>query len=37
MHFLLRIADELDLKRKSKDALCDDLKISIYDDMTSDN
>ncbi len=37
MHFLLRIADRLDLKRKFKDASCDDLKISTHDDMTSDN
>ncbi len=37
MHFLLRIADRLDLKRKSKDASCDDLRISTHDDMTSDN
>ncbi len=37
MHLLLRIADRLDLKRKSKDASCDDLRISTRDDMTSDN
>ena len=37
MHFLLRIADRLDLERKSKDASCDDLRISTHDDMTSDN
>jgi len=37
MHFLLRIADRLDIERKSKDALHDDLKISTRDDMTSDN
>jgi hypothetical protein len=37
MHFLLCIADRLDIKRKFKDALCDDLKISTRDDMTSDN
>ncbi len=37
MHFLLRIADRLDLERKSKDASCDDLKVSTRDDMTSDN
>jgi len=37
MHFLLRIADRLDLERKFKDASCDDLRISTRDDMTSDN
>jgi len=37
MHFLLRIADKLDLERKFKDALHDDLKISTHDDMTSNN
>jgi len=37
MHFLLRIADRLDLERKSKDALCDDLRVLTRDDMTSDN
>jgi len=37
MHFLLRIADRLDLERKSKDALCDDLRVSTRDDITSDN
>ncbi len=37
MHFLLHIADRLNLKRKFKDILYDDLKISTYDDMTSDN
>ncbi len=37
MHFLLRIADRLDLERKFKDALHDDLRISTRDDMTSDN
>ena len=37
MHFLLRIADRLDLKRKSKDALHDGLRVSTRDDMTSDN
>ncbi len=37
MHFLLRIADRLDLERKFKDASCDDLRISTHDDMTSDN
>jgi len=37
MHFLLHIADRLDLERKSKDALHDDLRISTRDDMTSDN
>ncbi len=37
MHFLLRIADRLDLERKFKDALHNDLRISIHDDMTSDN
>ncbi len=37
MHFLLRIADRLDLERKFKDASCDDLKISTHDDMTSNN
>jgi len=37
MHFLLRIADRLDLERKSKDTSHDDLKISTRDDMTSDN
>jgi len=37
MHFLLRIADKLDLERKFKDALHDDLRISTCDDMTSDN
>ncbi len=37
MHFLLRIADRLDLKRKSKDASRNDLRVSTRDDMTSDN
>ncbi len=37
MHFLLHIVDRLDLKWKFKDASYDDLKISIHDDMTSDN
>ncbi len=37
MHFLLRIADRLDLERKFKDASCDDLRVSTHDDMTSDN
>ncbi len=37
MHFLLRITDRLDLERKSKDASYDDLRISIHDDITSDN
>ncbi len=37
MHFLLHIADRLNLERKFKDTLYDDLKISTYDDMTSDN
>jgi len=37
MHFLLRIADRLDIERKSKDASHDDLRISTRDDMTSDN
>ncbi len=37
MHFLLHIADRLDIERKSKDALYDDLRISTRDDMTSDN
>ncbi len=37
MHFLLCIADRLDLKRKFKDALHDNLKVSTRDDMTSDN
>ena len=37
MHFLLRIADRLDLERKFKDALYDDLRISTHDDMTSNN
>ncbi len=37
MHFLLHIADRLDLKRKFKDALYDDLRVLTHDDMTSDN
>ncbi len=37
MHFLLHIADRLDLERKFKDALHDDLRISTRDDMISDN
>jgi len=37
MHFLLRIADRLDLERKFKDALHDDLRILTRDDMTSNN
>jgi len=37
MHFLLRIANRLDLKRKFKDASHDDLRISTRDDMTSNN
>jgi len=37
MHFLLCIADRLDLERKFKDALHDDLRILTRDDMTSDN
>ncbi len=37
MHFLLRIADRLDLERKFKDALHDNLRISTRNDMTSDN
>ncbi len=37
MHFLLRIADKLDLERKFKDASCDDLRTSTHDNMTSDN
>ncbi len=37
MHFLLRIADRLDIERKSKDALHNDLRISTRNDMTSDN
>ncbi len=37
MHFLLRIANRLDLKRKSKDALHDDLRVSTRDDMISNN
>jgi len=36
MHFLLHIADKLDLEQKSKDASCDDLRISTHD-MTSDH
>jgi len=37
MHFLLRIADRLDLERKFKDALHDNLRISTRNDMTSNN
>ncbi len=37
MHFLLRIADRLNLERKFKDALHNNLKISTCDDMISDN
>ncbi len=37
MHFLLRIADRLDLERKFKDTSHDDLRVSTHDDMTSDN
>ena len=37
MHFLLHIADRLDIERKSKDASHDDLRILTRDDMTSDN
>ncbi len=37
MHFLLRIADRLDLERKSKDALHDDLRVLTRNDMTSNN
>ncbi len=37
MHFLLCIADRLDLEGKSKDASCDDLRVSTRDNMTSDN
>ena len=37
MHFLLRIADRLNLERKFKDASYDDLRISTCDDMTSNN
>ena len=37
MHFLLHIADRLDIERKSKDALHNDLRISTRNDMTSDN
>ncbi len=37
MHFLLCIADRLDLERKFKDTSCDNLKVSTYDNMTSDN
>ncbi len=37
MHFLLHIADRLDLERKSKDASHDDLRIATHDDRTSDN
>ncbi len=37
MHFLLRIADKLDLEWKFKNTLYDDLKISTRDDMTSNN
>ncbi len=37
MHFLLHIADRLDLERKFKDASCYDLRISTRDDMTSNN
>ncbi len=37
MHFLLCIADKLDLERKFKDTSCDDLKISTRDDIISDN
>jgi len=37
MHLLLRIADRLDLERKFKDALYNDLRISTHDDMTSNN
>ncbi len=36
MHFLLRIADRLDLERKlSEDASCDDLRKSTRDDKYS--
>ncbi len=38
MHFLLRIADRLDLERKSsEDASCDDLKKLTCDDKYSLN
>jgi len=37
MHFLLCIADRLDLERKFKDASYDDLRVSTRNDMTSDN
>jgi hypothetical protein len=37
MHFLLRIADRLDIERKSKGVSHDDLRILTRDDMTSDN
>jgi hypothetical protein len=36
MHFLLHIADKLNVERKSdEDASCDDLRISTCDDLTS--
>ena len=37
MHFLLRIADRLDLERKFKNASYDDLRISTHDNMISNN
>ncbi len=37
MHFLLHITDRLDIKRKFKDASCDNLRISTRNDITSDN
>ncbi len=37
MHFLLRITDRLNIEWKFKNALHNDLRISIHDDMTSDN
>jgi hypothetical protein len=38
MHFLLHIADWLDVEWKSdEDASCDDLKVSTRDDLTSMN
>ncbi len=37
MHFLLHIADRLNLERKFKDALHNDLKTSTRDDIISNN
>ncbi len=37
MHFLLRIADRLDLKRKFKNTSYDDLRILTRDDMILNN